>query len=80
MNLPHQALRTSNTPRSQTPKIPIRCNKAQMTIIPGNYFLNRINNLQDASPNPSRSPQIVPRGTIWKVAGKGTQNSSTATR
>jgi hypothetical protein len=41
-----------------------------MGIIIGNFFLNRINDLQHASPELSHSLKIVPRGTLFRPRGE----------
>ncbi len=50
---------------AEASKIPIRCNKAQNTIISGNWIYQKIKGFQQSFPEASHSPQIVPRGTIW---------------
>ena len=53
---------------AQAPKITIRCNKAQKGIIIRNWIFNKTKRLQQSFPEPSHSPEIVPRGTISNLA------------
>jgi hypothetical protein len=48
-------------------EIPVRCYKAQNTIIIGNSISNKISHFQQSFPWPSRSPEIVPCGTFWRL-------------
>ena len=48
-----------------TPKIPIRCNKAQIPLKSRNSNPNKTNPFQHPSPNSSHSLEIVPRRTIF---------------
>jgi hypothetical protein len=65
-----------------TPKIPIRCNKAQNSIISGNWIWHKIKDFQQSFPEASHSPQIVPRGTIGNpppnAAGAAAQTANPA--
>jgi hypothetical protein len=62
--------------RVQGPKITIRCNDAQNTLITFNCKPNKTIDFQQSFPEPSHSPEIVPRGTFfYRVAGGGLKGS-----